>query len=145
MSTDRADRLLLVEDDDVDAMILYRILLKLRSGIAIERARNGEEALVAIQDQRPDLILLDINMPRMNGLETLAHVKGDTTLRDIPIVMLSTSTDPGDIRFCHANYANAYMIKGGDLKADKDAIAHMLYFWFDHVIRPVPTPAGAEE
>lgn len=91
--------ILLVEDDQVDAMTVRRALKELHVTNRLEHAENGEEALAYLCDsanERPCLILLDINMPVMNGIEFLQEVKADSDLRCIPVVVLTTSDEQKD-------------------------------------------------
>lgn len=91
--------ILLVEDDDVDAMTVGRALKELHVTNPVVRVENGEEALAYLRDpgrQRPCLILLDLNMPVMGGVEFLQVVKHDPTLRRIPVVVLTTSDEQQD-------------------------------------------------
>jgi CheY-like chemotaxis protein len=91
--------ILLVEDDRVDAMTVARALQDLDVPNALAVAGNGEEALAYLRDAanpRPALILLDLNMPRMNGIEFLRVVKADADLRRIPVVVLTTSQEERD-------------------------------------------------
>jgi len=134
MNSKSTPRLLLVEDNDIDAEVVERVLTRLRPDIEMERAGNGHEALLAARDKRPDLILLDIRMPQMDGRETLANLKGDETLCDIPVVMMSTSAHDEDIRFCNDHHANAYLTKSADPKTTRDAIENLLRFWFDKAV-----------
>ncbi len=88
------ESILLLDDDDIDAMCVRRALKASNSNCTLDCAENGEKGLEYLHDpvnKRPDLILLDINMPRMNGIEFLEHVKNDPVLRLIPVVMLTTS------------------------------------------------------
>ena len=86
--------ILLVEDDEIDAMCVNRSIKKLKNNIRINRTVNGEDALNYLNNptqEKPDLILLDINMPRMNGIEFLTQIKNHPKLRLIPAVILTTS------------------------------------------------------
>jgi len=96
--------LLYIEDDDTAVFLLQTALRDLADGqIALLRARNGEEALARLQGTapfvdaaRPDLILLDLNLPRKGGLELLAELCGDANLASIPVVIFSSSSLPAD-------------------------------------------------
>ena len=91
--------ILLVEDDSVDVMTVRRAIKELGIANPLEHVENGEEALVYLRDtnhERPCLILLDLNMPVMNGLEFLHVVKTITELKSIPIVVLTTSDEQQD-------------------------------------------------
>ena len=95
-----AKPILLVEDDSVDAMTVRRALKEVGSTRTLVHQINGEEALHYLcnpEADTPGLILLDLNMPRMNGLEFLEHKQADDQLRDIEVVVLTTSTNARDI------------------------------------------------
>jgi CheY-like chemotaxis protein len=91
--------ILLVEDDQVDAMTVRRAFKELRVANRLEHVENGEEALATLRDpgrERPCLILLDLNMPIMNGIECLQAVKTDPDLKCLPVVVLTTSDEQED-------------------------------------------------
>jgi CheY-like chemotaxis protein len=109
--------LLLVEDDDVDAAITRRSLSQLGIDTEFVRTNDGQEAidyLIAFYDDLPCMILLDLNMPRMNGFEFLRHVKADDRLKDIPVLVLSTSTAQSDREMSLKLGAAEYIVKGMD-------------------------------
>ncbi len=134
--------ILLVEDNDIDAMMMKRSISSLRPDIDIVRAINGQDAIAILESLRPRLIIMDIRMPLMDGRETLAHLKGLEEFRQIPIVMMTTSDNPGDIEFCYQHNANAYMSKGVDSKTIKTDITNLLNFWFETARVPVGTRQG---
>lgn len=109
--------ILLVEDDDIDAMTVRRTLKELGAPNPLDRAIDGEEALAFLRDPanpRPGLILLDLNMPRMNGIEFVAEIKLDESLRLIPVVVLTTSSEQGDRIAAFSNSVAGYMVKPVD-------------------------------
>ena len=79
---------------------------------------------------RPKLVLLDINMPGMSGCELLREIKGDRTIADIPVIILSSSTLNDTIRACYRDHANAYLEKPADLLTSLDMVASIESFWF---------------
>jgi CheY-like chemotaxis protein len=106
--------ILLVEDDMIDVMIVKRALSDLKFNHHLKVASNGEEALEHLKthkDNLPWIILLDINMPKMNGLEFLAIIKNDNDFKRLPVVMLTTSKDEKDTDQCFNLGASGYMIK----------------------------------
>jgi len=91
--------ILLIEDDQVDTMVVRRALKELHVANRLEHVENGEEALAYLRDptrDRPCLILLDLNMPIMNGIEFLQVVKADPELKRMPVVVLTTSDEQKD-------------------------------------------------
>jgi CheY-like chemotaxis protein len=110
----RAYHVLLVEDDPADALLIEEALTEGGVARAIGRADDGIEALEYLRDPeqpRPDLIVLDLNMPRMNGRELLAVLKEDADLCTIPVVVLTTSATPDDVSAAYQRHANAYVTK----------------------------------
>lgn len=106
--------ILLVEDDDADALLIQDALEDQHDQRNVTQAEDGVIALEYLRDParpRPDLIVLDLNMPRMNGHELLDVLKNDDALRTIPVVVLSTSSTPGDVQGAYGRHANAYVTK----------------------------------
>ncbi|HKL03574.1 MAG TPA: response regulator, partial [Cryomorphaceae bacterium] len=89
--------------------------------------------------ERPDLVLLDINMPKVNGHEVLEHIKTDDELKDIPVVMLTTSSDEVDIKKSYENYVNCYITKPVDIDSFIEAISTVENFWISIVQLPSQT------
>lgn len=112
---------LLVEDDEADVMIAREALRAGRLSARLSVVRDGVEAMAYLRNEegyadagRPDLILLDLNLPRMSGHEVLAQVKTDTSLRRIPVVVLSTSVAAEDVLKSYDLHANVYVPKPVD-------------------------------
>jgi CheY-like chemotaxis protein len=106
--------LLLVEDDSVDAMTIKRALDDIGSIDSMVHLTNGEQALDFLRSKAndlPSLILLDLNMPKMNGQEFLEEVRQDPTLCSIPIVVITTSEEKTDIQETFARSVAGYMVK----------------------------------
>jgi CheY-like chemotaxis protein len=105
---------LLVEDDPADALLIEDALSEGGVTRALTHVGDGLEALEYLRDpanERPDLIVLDLNMPRMNGREFLAVLRDDEELGSIPLVVLTTSAAPDDIIDAYQKHANAYVTK----------------------------------
>lgn len=135
--------ILLVEDNEGDVILTKEALKQVRVDNSISVAKNGEEALQYLRKQgafahalTPDLVLLDINLPKINGKEVLAAIKSDETLRIIPVVMLTTSSSEQDIIESYQHYANCYITKPVDLKKFIDAIQALKSFWITTVQLP---------
>jgi CheY-like chemotaxis protein len=112
----RSLEILVVDDDDADALMISEALENANRGATVTRVADGREALDYLRRtppyetaQRPDLILLDLNMPRMDGRETLAAIKTDERLKAIPVVILTTSGAAPDIVSSYQHRANAYV------------------------------------
>jgi two-component system, OmpR family, alkaline phosphatase synthesis response regulator PhoP len=103
-------KILLIEDDPMITRMYQRKLEN--DGFKVNLAFNGEEGLAAIKNDRPDIILLDIMMPKMNGIDTLKAIKADPATKDIPVVMLTNLGDrPEDVQKCKEFGANDYWVK----------------------------------
>jgi CheY-like chemotaxis protein len=123
---------LLVEDDTIDAMTVRRAFRDLKLCNPLAHATNGEEALKYLNDPekpKPCVILLDLNMPRMNGVEFMRAIKGDPVLKTIPVVVLTTSRDDRDIVESYRLSAAGYIIKPVDYKKFVEAIKTIDVYW----------------
>jgi CheY-like chemotaxis protein len=114
----RALSILLVDDDPGDVLMIREALEAADATTTVSTVNDGLEALAYLRRKppflsatRPDVMLLDLNMPRMNGHQVLAEVKADVDLRSIPVVILTTSQAPADIRASYTLHANAYVTK----------------------------------
>jgi CheY-like chemotaxis protein len=102
-------RILLVEDDRILRKAGEVTLTK--RGYVVVLAVDGEEALVKAREHKPDLILLDVIMPKLDGFEVLTRLKDDSATRDIPVIMLSNLSEASDIRKAADRGARAYLVK----------------------------------
>ncbi|MHC4722381.1 MAG: response regulator [Planctomycetota bacterium] len=124
--------ILLVEDDHVDVMTVKRALADLRVRNPLVHSTNGEEALAYLQEpgnHKPCLILLDLNMPKMNGVELLRTIKADKVLKKIPVVVLTTSKSEKDIAEIFENGVAGYVVKPADYKKFVEAIRTINLYW----------------
>ena len=124
--------ILLVEDDSVDAMTVERSLNDLKVTNPLVRTNDGEEALVYLNDpanESPCLILLDLNMPKMNGIEFLKTAKADEQLKQIPVVVLTTSDEQRDVVESFQLSVAGYMVKSVDYKKFVDTIRVIDLYW----------------
>jgi CheY-like chemotaxis protein len=138
-------RVLVVEDDPGDAMLVTDAFEAAGAFQHITHVEDGAQALQYLQDPslpRPDLILLDLNLPGVSGHEVLANVKHDERLSAIPIVVFSTSSSPDDILHCYHSYANAYISKPHDLDG-YDSVIATLHDFFARIAQRVPSAAAA--
>ena len=130
----KAVGILLVEDNDLDAEKLQRILNRLGDRREITRARDGIEALEVLRDDSrrpkpPFVIILDLNMPRMNGQEFLAELRADPELKGLPVVVLTTSDRRADIEQAYANQVSGYLTKPLDLEDTAAMLQSICEFW----------------
>lgn len=124
--------ILLIEDDRVDVMTLERAMKDLNVTNPVVNVRNGEEALRYLRNeanQKLCLILLDLNMPKVNGIEFLQLAKADEMLKNIPVVMLTTSTEQQDITESFKLGAAGYMVKSIDYKRFVEIIKVIDLYW----------------
>ena len=124
--------ILLVEDDRVDAMTVKRALKAIHVTNPLAMTGNGEEALAWLKDpntEQPCIILLDLNMPRMNGIEFLDIIKHDETLRTIPVVILTTSKDEIDRAKSFDLGVAGYMVKPVDYVQFVEVVRTINLYW----------------
>jgi len=139
MSEGEPIEILLVEDNAADVRLTKEALQegKVRNNLTV--ARDGEEALEILRRPdavRPDLILLDLNLPRKDGREVLATLKADTTLKHIPVVVLTTSSAEVDILKSYQLHANCYITKPVDLEQFVSVVRSIDEFWLTVVKLP---------
>lgn len=128
--------ILLVEDNEGDVLLTLEAFEESKFHTQVSVARNGQEALDFLNKtgefsnaQRPDLILLDINIPIFNGLEVLEEIKQDDSLKKIPVIMLTTSSNQKDIEMAYKNYCNSYVKKPLEMEDFMEAIKKIEEFW----------------
>ncbi|MGW6869765.1 response regulator [Streptomyces sp. NPDC054901] len=132
---------LLVEDDMADAMLIEEALSE-RGTRNLVQVTDGVAALEYLRDPdstRPDLIVLDLNMPRMNGRDLLQILKNDENFQTIPVVVLTTSAAPEDVAGAYSSHANAYVTKPVNLEDFERAVQSIDAFYLDTVTR-LPRP-----
>jgi two-component system, chemotaxis family, response regulator Rcp1 len=134
---------LLVEDNPGDARLTQEAFYEANSSVHVHVACDGVEAMAFLRHEgahlhapRPALILLDLNMPKMDGREVLALIKADANLRQIPIVILSTSEAKSDIAHCYEHQANCYLSKPVQLPEFESLVKGINDFWLTKVKLP---------
>jgi chemotaxis family two-component system response regulator Rcp1 len=134
-------RILLVEDSRADAILIQEALRQVSSDHSVETVTDGERALARLRGSgtRPDLVLLDLNLPRKDGRAVLAEIKGDEGLKSIPVIVLTTSSAPADIAFAYTHNANSYVRKPLGLDALVEAAAAIRDFWLRTATLPSAT------
>lgn len=135
--------ILLVEDNEGDIVLTKEALSDAKIKNKVSVARDGEEALNylnnAFEDAEaliPDLILLDINLPKVDGKEVLHYIKNTAGLKRIPVVMLSTSSNELDVADSYNNYANCFITKPVDFNKFFDVVKMIEDFWLTIVKLP---------
>lgn len=124
--------ILLVEDDNVDVMTVKRALRDLKVTNELVHTGNGEEALEYLRNdgnRKPYVTLLDLNMPKMNGIEFLKIIKSDKMLKNIPVVVLTTSKARQDIAESFKLGAYGYMVKSIEYKIFVETIRTVTTYW----------------
>jgi chemotaxis family two-component system response regulator Rcp1 len=135
--------ILMVEDNPTDVLIAREGFLCATMRNTLHVADDGIEAIEFLNQRgkyvdapRPDLIVLDLNMPRKNGQEVLAEIKADENLRKIPVVILTTSKSEDDISRAYGLHANCYISKPVDFDEFTDVVQTIQDFWFSVVTLP---------
>ncbi|MFP4531590.1 MAG: response regulator [Desulfobacterales bacterium] len=139
----RPIEILLVEDNPGDADLAREALEISKLYNSLHVVGDGEEAMAFLQNQgeyadapHPDLILLDLNLPKKDGREVLEEIKADDGLKRIPVVVLTTSTDEQDVLKTYNLHANCYVSKPIDLEQFTRVVQSIQDFWFSIVVLP---------
>ena len=143
--------ILLVEDEEAHAILVMRALEERRVANKIYWVKDGEEALDFLyrrgryaEAPRPDLILLDLRLPKKDGHEVLMEIKQSEELRVIPVVVLTTSESEVDMMRAYIQYANSYLVKPLDFEKFERMVEHVGFYWLvwnRHPWRNAPTNA----
>src|ERR1700751_2750998 len=132
----RALKIRLVEDSPSDVRLIREALKGAKVPVQIAVARDGVEATEQLwqsedgQAVRPDLVLLDLNLPRKTGKEVLAEIKASPSLRQIPVLVMTSSRSDEDIAQAYSLNANCYITKPGDLQEYVQVVRAIEDFWF---------------
>lgn len=139
----QATTLLLIEDGEADQQLVARALRRAKIKTDLYIMDNGEDGLAFLRGDgehrgspRPDLILLDLNLPRIDGKQVLREIRSDEKLKEIPVVMLTTSSEERDIVESYRLGVNAYITKPVEAQDFMDSIQKLEEFWFDLVLLP---------
>lgn len=143
VNVDRPIEVLLVEDSPTDALLTREALHEGNVPHNLHVVADGIEALAFLKRRdcyadvpRPDLILLDLNLPRKDGRELLTDVKRDPDLRHIPVIVLTTSLAEDDVQRAYGCYANCYIVKPVDFTRFAEVVRSIESFWFSLVVLP---------
>jgi CheY-like chemotaxis protein len=143
MTSSKTLDILVVEDSPSDAKLMMHMLkmAKLQNNVSL--VRDGAEAMAFLKQQppyekesRPDLILLDLNLPKMNGFEVLEKIKTDPVLKVIPVVVMTTSNAEEDVIKSYEHFANCYVTKPVDFEQFMSIVQTIDSFWFSIVKLP---------
>jgi CheY-like chemotaxis protein len=139
----RPVELLLVDDSREDSEATMEALRESRVDNRVHWVEDGEEAMAFLRREgrwanapRPDLVLLDVNMPRMNGLEVLAEMKSNPSWRGIPVVIMTGSISEENVRTAYDRHVNCYVNKPDDLDGLPDVVRSIEDFWLGLVRYP---------
>jgi CheY-like chemotaxis protein len=134
--------ILLVEDNEGDILLTTEAFEESKIVNKVNVIRNGEDAInffkeINGKEHHPDLILLDINLPKMSGHEVLIYLKNDDKFKSIPVIMLTTSSSERDILLSYNNHVNCYITKPIDVSDFMKAITKIEDFWINIVSIPL--------
>ena len=138
LASHRPARVLLVEDNEADVRLTREALREAGDDVRLSTVADGEQALAFLRRQggfaeapRPDLVLLDLNLPRKNGLEVLDELRADPALVQLPVIVLTSSAARPDVEAAYACGANAFVVKPHELDAFMDLIDAIRGFWLE--------------
>jgi len=129
-------QILLVEDNEGDILLTKEAFEETKILTMLSVVRDGKEAIDFLnkrgnylQADLPDLLLLDVNLPKLNGHEVLKYIKGDEKFKQIPVIMFTTSSSQKDINLSYKDYANCFITKPADVNDFMKVIAIIENFW----------------
>lgn len=138
--------ILMADDDGEDCALVADALREAGQSCKLHFVHNGEELFDYLNHEgefegataapHPDLILLDLKMPRKDGRETLVELKSDPKWSQIPVIVLTTSTAAGDIDFCYRTGVNSYITKPTSFRKLVEILRIIAHYWFDVVVLP---------
>ena len=134
--------ILLIDDNPAEIILSKKALEKADVPTNVNAANDGEEALQFLESSEtplPHLIFLDVNMPGMDGKKFLEIIKADERWRHIPVIILTSSSAPKDIKQCYALYASAYVVKPKVIEEYKTLLKALEGFWFTAAALPANT------
>lgn len=141
----RRIHILLVEDNEGDILLTREALDEGNFGHELSVVKDGKEAMQFLlmahpyeYAKKPDLILLDINLPKKSGHEVLSFIKGTEGIKHIPVIMLTTSSSNSDILKAYKNHANCFITKPVDVEDFMSTVSMIDKFWFKTAVLPSP-------
>ena len=149
LNSSRPAEILLVEDNENDVLLTRQGFKRAKLMVNLHHVRDGEECMAFLRRQgdyadapTPDLILLDLNMPRMDGREVLAELMADDYLRHLPVVILTTSSEEQEILSMYKLRVSSYIVKPVDFEQFLRVIRMISDYWFTVVILPPDGKSG---
>lgn len=143
--------ILVVDDDENDLRMTLAALAQRGTGLEVRTAHDGAEALDYLYGREafkgrptgnPEMLLLDLHMPRIDGWEVLKRIKADAALRTIPVVVFTSSSRDHDVEQCYELGANAYVVKPIDFKKFTEVVHDIQHFWTECNHPPAALPAA---
>ena len=145
----RPIQLLLVEDSPTDVELTREALQDAKIANELHHVEDGEQAMAYLRHEpphvnkpRPDVIMLDLNLPRKDGREVLQEIKQDEDLRSIPVIVLTTSAAGEDVKHAYSNHVNAYIQKPINFDQFTQTVRSFEQFWLSIVTLPTVTHSG---
>lgn len=142
-------RALLVEDNDNDAVLIREALSDAGAAVELDRVANGRECLQFLRREgefaaaeRPDIILLDLNLPDMGGAEVMRELVNDDSLQHLPVVVVSTSDDQLDVLEMYRLRCSSYVIKPANFDEYVDVLRTVFAYWSNASVLPNPEQSG---
>jgi two-component system response regulator len=136
LASHRPARVLLVEDNEADVRLMREAFREAGDNVRLSAVGDGEQALAFLRREggftdapRPDIVLLDLNLPRKNGLEVLDELRADPSVAHVPVIVLTSSAAHADVQAAYARGANAFVVKPIELDAFMDLIGAIRGFW----------------
>jgi CheY-like chemotaxis protein len=126
---------ILYVEDNQDAIIFFNKIVNKLGDYHFVTTEDGKSAIRLLEEEKdfePEMILLDINLPGMNGFEILQHVRSKPEYKHVPVIMFTSSDDTGDIKKSYEFGANAYLIKPDNLHSLREILADTFNFWLKH-------------
>jgi CheY-like chemotaxis protein len=140
----RTKLVLLVDDNSTDEELTIRALKKANVPLDVQVIRDGEDAVTWLDSNSaislPDLVLIDLNLPKVNGFELIQRMRCDERMRLIPIVVVSSSTKTDDVATAYRLGCNAYVAKGVDYVKFSEMAKVLVEFWLAHNLAPEQEP-----
>ena len=140
MTSAQPRNLVLIEDSDEDYTTFLRALKRQQQEVKVTRFTDGESFLVAMREQRlpalPSVIVLDLNLPALSGHDVLREIRDDASMRGLPVVVLTTSANPEDIRRTYDLNVGGYIVKQGSFEGFREKIESLADYWLGTVHLP---------